>query len=344
MKRNLVKLPYPEGPDYDDEPNSGMPQRRRRRHALNDLDVVILQWLTRLGTVRPHHLVQVTGAAPSTVQKRLGLLRAAELADQLEVPVNLVRGDKVHASRCSVWIPTARGTRLAGTWAAAGYPGRVQIGPPSRRAEHLQHTLGVADLAGWAVAFGIDVAVEREIRSLECRVAGKKRSLLTHGQQWAVNIPGRPDVHPPDLGFILPDGTRWAIELERATKTVPEYMDVIGAYQASGLGQVWFTPSRATGTLLLEACARLGMQWAASPPQGVHVSLDRKFRLQGWRPGRSGLADPKTWKNQLPGVAPAGFGLPLADPAIRRGAWEPGREVDLADQDGLDLGGWMVAA
>jgi hypothetical protein len=299
------------------------------------LDQAILTATTRLGVVRPWHLAAGLNASPWHVRGRLRQLVGAEYLVREVVSVDLLDRPtgKVRASQATVYRTTAKGVAVAGRWVVPAYDDLTHSLPAVRVGRtHLAHTLGQADLWSWyARTLGSDgtdgtyeLATEREIVSLEMPVKKDQRPTRLHWTvRTAVGV-----THPPDLALRAPDGRQWAVELERAQKSVQEYTDVIGAYQASGFGQIWHVLSRTTGKRLVEAAMRCGVQWGASPARGVNVSTDALFRIQGWLPGYVGTGGPETWQPRLhlPATPPAAMAEPAKPPVLD--TWRRGRVVD----------------
>jgi hypothetical protein len=315
------------------------PRRRTAHASLSSLDVQILQFLTRFGIARPHHIVGWTGASPHTIKRRLPALRAAGAAQSSIVGVALRdRGGQIRDTFCTAWSATGSGIAYLEPWRVPGYADQRITLPRARTSRQMaHHALGVVDLAVWYRQQGFDVASEREIRSLE-QPSGlhPERTVVS---SWTVQIPGRTGVHPPDLGAVAPDGGMWAVELERATKEVRDYQAVIAAYRGAGLGQAWHIASQATARRVMDACTRLGVTWGPPPAPGVTASTDGLVRLQGWLPGRAGLSGPAQWQRHFPRSSPAGIPVPDGKPDLSA-SWRRGRVIDLND-GGEILGGIM---
>ena len=297
-----------------------------RQRTFTDLDREILQFLLRFTYARGHHVAGWTGASGYTVQERLAFLSSLGMVDRFQQSLELVDENRmVRRTVATVWEVTAKGAAAAGAWVVPGTGDLITTLPAPRSSRLMaNHIVGVADLAVWYRRFGFDVAAEREILSLE------RPSRLTPDREvysfWSVPVPGRVGIHPPDLGAVAHDQTMWAVELERATKSVSDYTEVIGAYQQAGMGQVWHVLSNATATRIAKACQRLGIR-ATPTPAGANVSEDGLFRLQGWLPGRMGLSGPATWKKQWPGSAPAGLSVPREKPDLSS-SWRRGGVVN----------------
>lgn len=333
---------------------------RRSRRSLSDLDVTVLQVVTKLGLARGAHLSAWTGASPWTIRARLRGLADRGLVQEVVACVDVwdpatsrLRSTVVHCWEC-----TSRGSRLAGEWTVVGYDGlRTGLTAASRSRSLAQHVLGAADLACWYRRYGFAVVTEREVRSLEGRGmpgTGRVRVTRPGSGTWSVDVLGRPDPHPADLGAVHPDGSRWAIELERATKTVSEYAAVISAYQGAALGQVWHILSGATTKRVVAAAQQCGVTWAPENAPGTLRSIDGQFRIHRWLPARALSSGPASWAAKdgwpafLPRVPPAGFGgvdargLSPIDVESLRSAWIIGRTIDI-EAEIEDLGGWLAA-
>ncbi|WP_448058732.1 hypothetical protein [Cellulomonas hominis] len=305
-------------------------------HTLTRLDTEALRFIDRFHMVRAFHVVAWTGASPWTVRDRLGNLARAGLVRPRTVSVDLRDGTTIRESLAGVWQVTGRGADRAGTWIVPG-TGGVTVSMPARRPSALitHHVLGVADLAVWYRRFGYAVAAEREILSLERATALAPERLML--SSWTVPVPGRMGVHPPDMGVVHPDGSRWAIELERATKTVTDYAEVMAAYRDASLGQVWHVLRGPTVRRLREAAERIGVAWGPEPARGVIASNDGLIRLQGWLPGRVALRNPATWARQVPRRAlPGGIAVPFDVPdglPDLAAAWRRGVPIDVNAED-----------
>lgn len=313
------------------------------RLSLSSLDVEILRFVLRFQLARPHHVAAWTGAGVWWVRDRVQDLVRVGLLRRLSVAVDLRDGSgRIRETVAHVLEATAAGADRAGEWAVPGTetdanPEGVPISLPARRPSSLttHHVLGVADVACWYRTYGFKVAAEREIRSLE--QTGNLKGARPAISAWSVAIPGKPGIHPPDLGAVDPNGGMWAVELERATKPVADYTGIIGAYQAAGLGQIWHVLSSASGRRLMDAANRNGIVWGAQL-QAVAASHDGLVRFQGWVPGRAGLTGPASWRNQVPGQPPAG--LPFAHRPDLTVHWRKGipKNVDgvlLGDSSGI---------
>ena len=286
-----------------------------RSMNLTALDVEVLRFAVRWQQVRPHHVVAWTGAAPSTISETLSKLARADLLRHRAQSCDLRdAAGRIVGTTASVWEVTPLGARLAGSWVVPGTKGAV-VGLPGRRSSDLlaNHVLGAADLACRYRVWGFQVASEREIRSLEQATGwATGRSLIS---AWSVKVPGRPGIHPPDMGAVHPDGSRWAIELERDTKTVGDYAQVVRAYREARLGQVWHVLHDNTARRLKKACEQAGVVWAINAPPGILTSDDGRVRLQGWLPERTGIVGPAEFGKAVKRLKvrpPAGFAL---DPA-----------------------------
>jgi hypothetical protein len=306
-----------------------------RHRVLSTLDVEILRFLTRFTIARPHHVAGWTGASPHTVSRRLRTLAQMALARSYVSSISLRGQDGVlRDTVATVWTVTPAGAGFTGSWTVPGADAPVTL--PAPRPSHLttHHTVGVADLACWYRQQGFNLISEREILSLERPLALRSGAGRPAPKRfWSTTIPGRTGIHPPDLGAVAPDGTVWCVELERATKTVGEYEDIIRAYQKEALGQVWHILTQATAKRVMEACRRLGVTWGEPPAPGVTASApDGLIRLQGWLPGRAGLAGPETWSRLFPRSSPAGIPVPDEHPDLTA-TWRRGRVVDVENDE-----------
>ncbi|MGV8977260.1 MAG: hypothetical protein ACOH17_04380 [Cellulomonas sp.] len=232
----------------------------------------------------------------------------------------------------TVYWATPRGAAVLVPARVAGTGVRVALAARGRPSLALAaHTCGVAELASWYRRSGFSVAAERQIVSLErpTPVAGRKVQNIV---AWTVKVPGAVGVHPPDLGAVDKDGGRWAVELERdRSKTVIDYLGILGAYRASSTirGQVWHVLVPATSAKIHTAAQRLGFQWApAQAGAGLMVTTCGTLRMARWRPGTS-LDGPASWAERLnfPAGAPAGLDA-VAGPDTRD-QWRQGTTVDV---------------
>lgn len=299
------------------------------------LDVAILTTTTRLGVVRPWHLVAGLSASPWHVRGRLRHLVDAGCLVREVVSVDLRdrTSGQVRASQAHVYRVTGRGAGVPGPWRVPTYDDLAHQLPAVRVGRtHLAHAIGQSDLWSWyARTLGSDgtagswqIATEREVVSLEMSV--KRGTLPRVVPRWTVMTSAGVQ-HPCDLA-VQGGGGQWAIELERAQKTVQEYVDVQRGYRESGMGQIWHVLSQTTGKRLAEASARVGHPLGPHPTvRGVLVSQDGLTRLQGWLPGVIGTGGPETWKAalHLPAQPPAGLPAPAAPPALD--SWRRGRVV-----------------
>lgn len=307
-------------------------------HSLLPIDVAVLRQCIRWTMLRPVHLVALSGASPWTIRGSLRRLTATGMVTSEPVTATLRdQTGRLRRTITFVYVATAKGAGHAGSWVVPGTGGvTVNLPAPRPSAALSDHVLGVADLAAWYASFHGPAAVvaEREILSLE------RPSKLTPARQvssyWSVPVPRRVGIHPPDLGLVAPDGSRWAIELERATKSVADYTEVVAAYQQAGMGQVWHVLSKSTGQRLAQACHQLGIRVAATS-DGVNVSADGKFRLQGWLPAQSSGGGPETWQSSrlVPVSAPGGLPTPAQRPDLSA-SWRRGSLVDPEDPWGAE--------
>lgn len=300
-----------------------------RLRTLTPLDVEVLRFLLRFTYVRGHHVAGWTGASPYTVQERLTLLSEMGMVRKRVQSVDLIdKSGQIVQTIAHTWECTPKGASLVGEWVVPGTGGKT-VTLPAPKPSHLMahHILGVADLAVWYRRSGLEVAGEREILSLERPSSLPNQAARKVYSYWTVRVPGRMGVHPPDLGAVDTFGGQWAVELERAQKTEVEYADVIAAYGTAGIGQVWHVLSRVTWERLIAASARCGVTWGPSPARGVNVSSDGLLRVQGWRPGRTGLSAPSTWRNQWPATTPGALPA-LPEPPDLSKSWRRGRIVD----------------
>jgi hypothetical protein len=301
--------------------------------ALSRLDVELLRFLTRFILGRSWHLTVWTGASPHTVTKHMTRLASAGLVRSRMVPVDLRGPDgKVRPTQCSVWEVTAAGARAAGLWAVPGTDGQTLSMTWRRMSDTMtNHVIAASDLACWYRVFACQVTAEREILSLEreSKIA-PDRLVSSH---WSVTPLYGTGIHAPDLGVVDPAGKPWAIEIERAIKSVDEYRKVIEAYRAAHLGQVWHILRTPTQHRLLKACEQLGITWAPQTDGGALVSTDGQVRFQAWRPGRSHITKPQDWPRQVPRwIAPAGFPVPAVLPDLTL-SWRMGTPLDVHSND-----------
>jgi hypothetical protein len=300
--------------------------------ALSRLDVELLRFLNRFILARSWHLTVWTGASPHTISKHMSRLADAGLVRSRMVPVDLAGPDgKIRPTQCSVWEVTSAGARAAGTWVVPGTAGRTLSMAWRRTADTMtSHVLGAVDLACLYKVHGCQVTAEREVVSLEKETKIAPDRLIS--SHWAVTTLYGRAIHPPDLGVVDTSGKPWAVELERAVKTVDEYAQVVAAYRAARMGQIWHVLRQPTVERLRKACEQLGTQWAESEPT-ILMSTDGQIRLQLWRPGRSRCVKPQTWPKQVNRrVPPAGFPLldPLPDLSL---AWRMGTPLDVHSED-----------
>lgn len=307
---------------------------RVRARSVNALDIELVRFLVRFKFARGYQLAAWTGASPWTVSNRLQFLGKAGLIDRWTATASLVGKDhKVRRTTVSVMSATPKGARMVEGWVVPGTGGQVVAMKPGKASPALaDHTLGVSDLAAWYRMVGFGVAAEREIISLERANKLPDQPERELGVYWTVPKGGVHN-HVPDMGVVHPDGSMWGVELELAVKPIQDYVATVGAYLSAGMGQVWHVRSQATGRRLMEACRRHAVQWAEDRGDGASVSRDGMVRLQGWRPGRSGLGAAGTWKGQLPVVPPARFDVPTPwpDPSV---TWRTGEVVDFEAADG----------
>lgn len=335
--------------------------RKAKRTALNDLDREILRFILRFGMIRSHHAYQWSGASPYTIREHLKKLSGRGFIADTVVQVDLrdPATQKIKSTQAHVWICTGKGADRVPEWRPVGYGPDISLHLPATSNSRLlaHHMLGVVDLACWYRRYGYQVVAEREIRSLELLMpagpkgmknADRKRH-ATVAPVWSVTIPGRPGIHPPDLGVVGPDGSRWAVELERATKTVQDYTAIMGAYRAAGIGQVWHVLAGVTGKRLMEAATRNGIVWGPPPLTGVVASDDARVRLQGWMPattmggvrhgdwirgtrrrvgGRITIIEERP--AQMSPHPPAGLPGGLVPSSVLQQEWALGREIDTA--------------
>ncbi|MBD8059036.1 hypothetical protein IC607_08650 [Cellulomonas sp. JH27-2] len=299
----------------------------QHRTELTRLDFELLRALVRFGYMRPDAAVGYLGASTYGVRKSWRRLHAVGAVRADPVPLDLVAADgAMRATTATAWTATSRGAGLLGPHHVPGTELRVTLGPPRPSPAMARHTVGVAHLAAWYRRSGFEVTSERDILSLErpTKIGERRVQVVT---SWTVSIPGKLGVHPPDLGAVDAIGGQWAVELERKTGTVNDYADIVGAYQAAGLGQIWHVLSQKSAKRLVAAASRRGIQWGPPPARGVFASTDGLVRLQGWLPGRL-LAGPETWKveRNFPTTAPAG--LPLPSQPARLDTWRQGTVVD----------------
>lgn len=275
------------------------------------LDLEILRFVTRFGVTRAWHVAAWTGAGAWTVEERLRELRRAGLLSVMDAPADLWDATQgvTRPTLVPVWVPTARGARLAGPVTVPGTnrvvaPRTTRPSPPTA-----VQTIPMVDLAVWYRAFGYGVVAPRELRSTELRPA-YRRDHPVEGT-WATTATtldglleggGRHAVHLPTLGVIHPSGALWAVELETAPRKVSTYRQIIGSTRAAGLGLVWHTASQTAGRRILRAGTLAGLRWVPHPTRrGVTMTPDGLVRVQGWRHGPVGLDAPPTWRGLLHG-------------------------------------------
>jgi hypothetical protein len=309
--------------------------------ALSPLETEIIRFLNRFVIARGFHIAAWTGASAFTISSGMTALAKTGLVVRREVPADL-RGPsgRIERRRCYVWELTNAGASAAGEWRVPGSKGRVLGMTRSRSSDAMVgHALGCVDLAVWYRVHGFDVAAEREIVSLEKESKIAPDRLIS--SDWSVIPTGRIGIHPPDLGALAPDGSKWAIELERAEKTVGEYAAVIAAYRNAGLGQVWHVLQKATQQRLRRAAEQVGAQWAPDDDGAkAWVSTDGRLRIVSWRPGLVGPIQPKDWTAQVSRqTAPGGFPVRLPLPDLSS-SWRRGsvRDPNADDFDPDDSG------
>lgn len=308
---------------------------------LTRLDGEVARYLTRFPGARPDAICAWTGASPDGTRKALRRLVAHRMVRRVQRQLELrAAGGMVRETTAGVWVATPRGARLAGTWRTPGSGMQVTLEAGGVSRAMADHLTGVAGLAAWyrhgvigpdGAHRGFEVGGEREVLSLErpSNLSGIVTAQLT--SYWSVSIPGRRGVHPPDLVAVgrhpqTGEPVRFAIELERATKEVTEYREVLAAYRDAHLPVVWHVLHRRTWERLTKAAAGVGHQWSPSPAPGVNVSSDGMLRMQGWAPGKV-LADVSTWAPRwnLPGTIPAGLDAYATPQELD--TWRQGRVV-----------------
>ena len=290
------------------------------------IDVEVVRAALRFTAIRPVHAVAMAGGSPWTVRSSLRRLTHDGMLAPRHTVIELTdRDGRTRSTPTVVYVATPRGAAHAGSWFVPGYDDAVSLPAPRPSAALASHIDGVASLAAWYRHFGYQVVAEREIVSLErpSRITPDRQVL----SQWAVTTQ-RGVLHPPDLIAVTGSGRALAVELERATRNVADYLDVVGAYQAAGVAQVWHVLSSATAQRLARACHRLGIK-VAPTPFGVNVSEDGMFRLQAWLPGRAAGGGPETWatSRNFPHAPPAGIAVPTPLPDLSQ-AWRRGSVVD----------------
>ncbi|MGV8979193.1 MAG: hypothetical protein ACOH17_14230 [Cellulomonas sp.] len=300
-----------------------------RALALTPLDRELVLFLARFTYGRGAHLVGWTGASPDGVRKSIRRLLEGRFIARETVAADL-RDSQGHirSTTTTVYRATKRGANQIGRWRIPGTELTVHVEPLKPSTTMANHILGVADLAVWYRRHGLDVGGEREVLSVEKPTVigvGAKRQLVSH---WTISIPGKVGVHPPDAVAVGQDGSMWALELERTRKTVQEYSDVIAAYRAVGIGQVWHVLGRTTAEALWAGAALAGVRWGPSPYPGANVSTDGLVRLQGWAPSRS-LGRTSSWAaaGMWPTSSPAGLPVGVTGPVVLD-AWRQGTVVD----------------
>ncbi|RLP57300.1 hypothetical protein D9R06_09985 [Kocuria marina subsp. indica] len=298
---------------------AGAVQRRGSRYNMTrvlPVDVELMRFLLKMKYARPIQIAGWLGASGSYVYTRLRSLQAWGLVEKDVYSAGLrswppVGGQRVEGRAVTVWRVTTKGRNRLDPWPVAGEPASVPVKvKASKMSKSLgDHTLGAVDLAVLYRRWGFEVATEREYTALEMpqRVPPVVSSFV-----WCPHVAGRG--HAPDLGVIHPDdGSKWGIELERATKRDTEYRDVMNLYVDHGLGQVWHSGSPATASNLTRAAASIGhpLRRVEVNGQTVFMSEDGMIRLVGWWPGFSDPEARKEWPDVWPaldyGVPPGGF-------------------------------------
>lgn len=300
-----------------------------RHPDLQQLDIAVLRFLVRAGLARADALVTWTGASPWTIRASLRRLTAHDLVRSRRVTMQLLGADgRLREAAVFTWTATKAGATVLKPFPhhVPGTEMRLHLGAPKVAASMVDHTCGVAGLAAWYAYYGMgDIAFERDIVRLERpnTIAGQRRQTVV---AWTVTVPGMRGVHPPDLAVVLPDGRKYAIELER--KVADDYAPLLRAYQQAGIGMIWHVQTKLAWTRLIDAAARSAIQWGPSPAPGVNVSVDGQLRIQGWAPGKV-LGGPATWATvgNVPMAPPAGFPAPVAL-VDRSASWRLGRTVD----------------
>ena len=316
---------------------------RRTPASLLPIDVEVLRLAVRFTAIRPVHATSWTGASPWTV--RASLRRLTDVGALTSRPVVIALRDRsgtIRPAPTVVYSATGKGATYAGAWTVPGYEDLVSLTAARPSAALADHTDGVTGLACWYRHYGYTVVAEREILSLE-RPSALHRDRRPIAR-WSVPLSSiGQSIHPPDLVAVAPDGTGWAVELERATKSVANYVEVIGAYRAAQVPQVWHVLSNATAKRLAEACRKLGIVVRPDPASGANVSADGLFRLQGWAPGRAAGGGPEGWhpNRLIPGSPPAGLPAPRELPDLSR-TWRRGVALS-PDEAALGPGSVMVA-
>lgn len=297
---------------------AGAVYRRGDRYTMTrvlPVDVEIMQFLLKMKYARPIQVAGWLGASGSYVYTRLRSLQSWGLVEKDVYSAGLRDwpnvDNKIKGRAVTVWRVTTKGRNRLDPWPVVGEP---ETHPVKVKASKLSkslgdHTLGVADLAVLYRRWGFEIATEREFTALEMpqRVAP-----VVPEHVWCPHSNGRG--HAPDLGVVHPDdGSKWGIELERATKRDYEYREVMNLYVEHGLGQVWHSASPATATNLTRAASGIGYPLKRVEVNGqiLLMSEDGMIRLTGWWPG---FSDPKArseWPDVWPtldyGVTPGGF-------------------------------------
>ncbi|MBT0995480.1 hypothetical protein KIN34_14430 [Cellulomonas sp. DKR-3] len=314
------------------------------RHQLTRLDIELLRLLTRAGYIRPDACVGHLGASPWGIRKSFRRLQDDRLVRAVPVALDLHDSHGVlRATVATVWTATGRGARILDPHVVPGTDAHVQLGAPKVSRSMAQHTVGASALAAAYRRAGFQVAFERDIRTLEQPSAIGGRPVQTVSA-WTVQVGiGMRGVRPPDLGLVDPAGTRWACELERTTnRKAADYRDIVMAWHAAGLGQVWHVQREKAWRELIAGVQAAGLQWGPSPAPGVNMTVDGRVRVTGWAPGRI-LAGPASWAWEQNSTTrpPAGFRTPT-EPFVldswRQGTvvdphaplWEPNRELRAA--------------
>ena len=216
-------------------------------HVVTQRDVELVRWIGRHGVVSTEQVAERfwprSGRSWAT-RRRLGRL----------VGAGLLRGVRPGWRRQSkLWLATTRGLR----WAS------VTLRPARLVSWRLSHDLALVDLSEQLLSehVGASWLTERElaaIRPIKVR--------LESGQH-----------HRPDGLLRLPDGRRYAVELEASRKTAERLQAIVEAY-------VWACRGKDAIT---------GVLWYARPELGASVEhvraavaargTARDFQIREWR-------------------------------------------------------------
>jgi hypothetical protein len=219
--------------------------------VLTGRDVEVVRWVGRHGVVSTDQVAERFWRPETsgwTVRRRLGVL----------VTAGLLRAGRPGWRRQSkLWLATASGLRWTG----------LALRPARLISWRLDHDLALVDLSEELLAENAAASwlTERELaasRTISVR--------LESGQH-----------HRPDGLLRLPDGRRYAVELEASRKTAERLRGIVSAYVRACRGRDALT----------------GVLWYARPELGASVAhvqaaiaergTARDFEIREWR-GRNG--------------------------------------------------------